>query len=170
MDASILLNRPLDSFLKQGSFNGYYLNDWTENKNWPVVESWFFAAPKGDPFARDWKEEYFRANEFENMGDYVDDLITDKKVDTQAIHHSFIHYLAMHIAAQYCVQKKGPYRDMNLVRAEDDALRYLAKNDWNVQESVEDLCKNMKPDTNMIKFRNLERKYLTDDCVTKLSS
>lgn len=170
MDASILLNKPLDSFLEQGSFNGYYLNDWTENKNWPVIESWFFAAPKGDAFARDWKEEYFRANEFENMGEYVDDLLVDKNVDTQGIHHSFIHYLAMHVAAQYCIQKKGPYKNMNLIRAEDDALMYLAKNDWNVQESVEDLCKTVNTNTNIIKFRNLERKYLTEDCISKLSS
>lgn len=169
MDASTFMNKPLDSFLKDGHFNAYYLEDWTTNKDWPVIESWFMAAPKRNKFVCDWKEEFFRSNEFENMGDYVDDLIHEKGVDTQNIIYIFLNYVAIHMAAQYCIQKKPPYEKMNIMKAEDDAYMYLKKNDWDVEKSVEDICKGMNTNSNIIKFRGLERKYLKDECVKNLS-
>jgi hypothetical protein len=173
LDASIFMNTNLETFIKQGFFNAYYLNDWTTNKNWPVIESWFIAAPKGCPFLLDWKNEFFRANEFENMGEYVDDLLVDKEVDPQDIHHIMLHYVAIHVAAQYCLQKKKTkYENMNFIRAETDAYMYLSKNDWNSSKAVDDLCTNVKPESNIIKFRGPERDEIQkkEDCVSKLSS
>lgn len=168
MDASILLNTSLDSFLEQDRFNGYYLKKWTEKEEWPLIESWFLAAPKRNKFVEDWKDEFFRSNEFELMGDYVDDLITNG-IDIQGMGVESINYLAIHVAAQYCIQKKGPYK-MNTIKAEDDAYMYLKKNDWDIEKSVDDLCKNVNTKTNIIKFRGSERKYLKEDCISKLSS
>ncbi len=170
LDASLFMNKDLESFIKQNHFNAYYLNNLTTNENWPVIESWFIAAPKNCPFLLDWKKEFFRANEFEIMGDYVDDLISDKHVDVQDIHHYLLNYLAIHLAAQYCIQKTGPYDYMNLIQAETDAYLYLDKNNWNSKKAVDDLCKTMKIDSNVVKFRGPERDLMNEECIkSKLS-
>lgn len=175
MDASVFLNRPIDDWLvHEYDYTGYYGEYHTSNKEWPVVESWFMAAPKGSPFIRDWKNEFFRANDFESMGEYADDLL-EKGVDAQKFHDN-VNYLAVYLASQYCIQKLGHAYDLNLMSSDEDAIKYIIDNKnplmwlWG-EPAVSDLCENLekyKNTTRMIKITNVQRPHLTDECVSKL--
>jgi hypothetical protein len=176
MDASVFLNKPIDDWLTQGDhdYTGYYGDYHTSVKEWPVVESWFMAAPKGSQFIKDWKGEFFRANEFDSMGDYVDDLL-EKGVDAQNFHDS-VNYLAVYLANQYCIQKLGREYDLNLMSSDEDAMKYILDNKnplmwlWG-EPAVSDLCENLekyKDSTRMIKITNVQRPHLNEECTSKL--
>lgn len=177
IDASIFLQRPLDDWIKPGyDYTGYYAEffDLTDLE-FPVIESWFMAAPKGSPFIRDWKNEFFRSNEYETMSEYTDELTSKYDVDPQLLHFN-LPYLAIHMAAQYCVQKLGPYT-LNLLSADKDALKHVMDSPFNWFMGlpvVENLCKNIdnyKTTTNMIKITSGHRSHLEPrkSCVEQLS-
>ena len=80
------------------------------------------------------------------------------------------------MAAQYCIQKLGPYEPgLNLLSADKDALKHSISDPlkWIAPAVVVDeLCENLKQykeTTNMIKITNLQRTHMNDDCATKLS-
>ncbi len=178
IDASVFLQRPIDDWLTPGyDYTGYYGEYNTTAKEFPVVETWFMAAPKGSKFINDWKNEFFRANDFDSMGDYVDDLLT-RGIDSQNFDFN-VNYLAVYLAAQYCQQKLGPY-DLNLMSSDKDGVKYIIDSKhplmwlWG-EPSVNELCENLKQykeTTNMIKITNVQRPHLEKNtsCVTKLSS
>lgn len=177
IDASVFLQKPLDDWIVPGyDYTGYYSEYQTTKKDFPVVETWFMCAPKGSKFIADWKNEFFRANEFENMGEYTDDLLK-RGVDPQNFDFN-VNYLAVYLAAQYCQQKLGPY-NMNLSSSDKDAMRYILESKhplmwlWG-EPSVNELCDNLKQykdTTKMIKITNVQRSSLVkkEDCVSKLS-
>jgi hypothetical protein len=175
MDASVFLNKPIDDWLTHDhDYTGYYGEYHTTVKEWPVVETWFMAAPKGSPFIKDWKNEFFRANEFDSMGEYVDDLL-EKGVDAQNFHDS-VNYLAVYLANQYCIQKLGREYDLNLMNSDKDAMKYILESShplmwlWG-EPAVNELCDNLekyKETTRMIKITNVQRPHMKEECVSKL--
>lgn len=175
IDGSVFLQRPLDDWITPGyDYTGYYGEYHTTLKEYPVVESWFMAAPRGSNFIRDWKNEFFRANDFDTMGDYVDDLLA-RGVDPQKFDFN-VNYLAVYLAAQYCQINLGPY-ELNLMSSDKDAFKYNIDSEhplmwiWG-EPSVNELCENLKQykeTTNMIKITNVQRPHMRRDCVTKLS-
>lgn len=174
MDASVFLQKPLDDWLTYDyDYTGYYAEYNTDINEWPVVESWFMAAPKGSPFVRDWKNEFFRANEFETIGDYADDVLS-KGVDTQRF--GIVdngHYLAIYLAEQYCVQKLERKYNLNLMSCDVDAFKYKVDTPmfwlWGLP-SVNNLCDNIEEYKNvkMVKISNDHRKYIDETCISKL--
>jgi len=177
IDASVFLQRPLDDWIESGyDYTGYHAEFFSTDEKYPVIENWFMAAPKGSKFIADWKNEFFRANDFENMGDYVDDLVS-RDINLHKIYIVNMHYFAQHVAAQYCVQKLGPYK-LNLIKADDDALKYVMDSPLNwlwAPSTVNNLCENLKKykgTSNMIKITGSQRKLIEerkDDCLSKLS-
>lgn len=124
IDASVFLQRPLDDWITPGyDYTGYYSE--YQTKTYQVVETWFMAAPKGSRFIADWKNEFFRANDFDSMGDYVDDLLA-RGVNPQDFDFN-VNYLAAYLAAQYCIQKLGPY-ELNLIDSDQDAAKHVIDN------------------------------------------
>jgi len=174
IDASVFLNKPVDDWLThEHDYTGYNAMYHETDYRFPVVESWFMAAPKGSPFIRDWKNEFFRANDFDTIGDYVDDLLK-KGVDDQKI--GLIdngHYLAVYLAAQYCQQNIGKY-DLNLMSSDDDAYKHVMSTPlkwFGNEQAVNELCDNIKQykkTTKMIKLTSEHRKYIDEDCISKL--
>lgn len=177
IDASVFLQRPLDDWMVPGyDYTGYYAEYHTTNKKWPAIETWFMAAPIGSRLIKDWKTEFFRANEFESMGDYADDLLS-RGIDTQRI--GMIdngHYLAINLAQQYCVQKldgSDEYR-LNLVDCDSDAFKYVVDSSlfwfWGLP-AVNTLCDNLEKykSARMIKITSGHRPYLNDECIDKLA-
>lgn len=175
IDGSVFLQRPIDDWITPGyDYTGYYSE--YQTKKWPVVETWFIAAPRGSNFVQDWKNEFFRANDFETMGDYVDDLLA-RWVDPQDFGFN-VNYLAVYLAAQYCIQKLGPY-ELNLIDSDKDAAKHVIDNVnpimwlWG-KPAVDDLCekiKERKETTNMIKITNVHRPHLekNKECIKNLS-
>lgn len=174
IDASVFLQRPIDDWIVPGyDYTGYYTD--YQTKTHPVIETWFMAAPKGSNFIRDWKNEFFRANDFDTMGDYVDDLL-ERGVDPQNFDFN-VNYLAAYLAAQYCIQRLGPY-ELNLIDSDNDGMKYVIESGhplmwlWG-EPSVNELCENLKTykQANMIKITNVQRSHLENntECIKNLS-
>lgn len=160
IDASIVCCGPLPK-ANLKSFIGYYLEGFTNDPNFPVIENWFFACTKTCPFVNAWKDEFFSINSFNTVQDYINSVI-DLGINLKGI--QMLDYLCMHVAAQKVLQQNLKYKnDMKLLKAEDGPYKYLALNDWDVQKSFEWLCSNKLSSCPIIKFRGGERNFLQDN-------
>lgn len=167
MDSTMLCSAPLDFILEQqlttkASFVGYYIAGYTTDPTYPIIESWFLAAPPKSPFIRDWNKEFLRINTFDSVNAYITNLryqnINLQKIDAPE-------YLAIHCACQKVLQTHPPnYYNTHVTSAEQGPYKYKKENDWNSQRGLERLCQS--PDlymTPLVKFTGWERKLLMDD-------
>jgi hypothetical protein len=141
-------------------FVGYYIEGSTKNKTSPVIENWFFGTIPQGPFMTRWRDVFMTIGDYVSVNDYLMTM-KRKNVDFQGI--DYPDYLAMHIAAQYILQKEmGPEeidRRMVLLKAEDGPFAYLEANKWGSYDALKDLCDGNNR-TAMIKFRGAERGIL----------
>ncbi len=134
LDASTVLTQSLDWVLEQQAQSqadlvAYFLDRYTHDAAFPVVENWFLAAPPGSPFVADLLGEFTErvlvlggagyAAELEKQGDYAQLL---QGIDMP-------HYLSMHLAIQKLLRDVGGYR-LSLRRAEDGPFLYHAAGGW----------------------------------------
>lgn len=166
IDASIILNGSLDYFTaiqQKGDYQyvGYYINNFTKNPTYPVVENWFFAAVKESEIIGLWLECFEKMNDFATVEDYVQ-FIKNQGVDLQDINDTS--YLSMHVACQWMLQKKlTPQQirsEMYLEKAEDGPFKYLSKNNWKSWDALRSACKNKDLQTLVFKMRGREREIL----------
>jgi hypothetical protein len=160
-DASILLLSPLPFLnkLEQVDFMGFYLDGFTTDARYPVIESWWFATKPGGEFITKWRDAF--------MGKDDHDIPTRLKqmkgqgVDVQKIDD--LNYLFIHVAAQYVLQKQLSQTDiaknMLLMKAEDGPYKYLTDNKWNPGTAVQALVNNTYA-SGMVKLRGPERGHL----------
>lgn len=174
-DASIVCLSSYDWIHKlqqyyNSEFIGYYIESQTldEYKSTsPIVENWFFACIKNSKFVNDWRDEYLRITTFNNRVEYINDV---KKSNTSVQNIINPEYLAMHVSAQKLLQNNN--NDINkyklsLLKAEDDAFKYLILNNWNSENAINNIinCVNDKQfnvncdilNTHIIKLRGSER-------------
>ena len=158
MDASTVCYKPLDWIQERGNnsqYFGFYLDGWTSDVRYPVIENWFFACVPRSSFVQAWLAEFMRINEFTTVNDYVASVKQDTNV--QGIPLDLQNYLAMHIAAQRVLQNQGPWTGLDVISATQEGtgpLYYLAKNGWDTEKAVDNLCDSL---TQLIKFRGAER-------------
>jgi len=160
IDATIICQKSFDWIQniqkKSGSeFVGYYIDSFTfpEYINTsPVIENWFFACVKNSRFVNDWLNEFTQINNYDTVEKYVDDV--KSKVNIQNINMPY--YLSMHVSAQKILQSIGKYK-VDLLKAEDTALKYLVDNNWNSEKSVEQLLQLKYIEQPIIKLRGNER-------------
>jgi hypothetical protein len=158
-DASILCTS-FDSWLvnkPDAEFYGFYLEKFTNIPKYPVVESWFLCSIPNSAFMNNWKNEFFKSNDFPSMGEYSASLegIDFQKIDVPD-------YLAIHCACQKVMQT-GNYR-LSLEKAEDEPYKYLDQNNWEPDKAMIALNKdfNRYKGSPIIKFRATER-WIFDD-------
>lgn len=168
LDATILLTGSLDYFrdIQQKNnyeFVGYYIDAFTTNSNYPVIENWFFGAIPDSEFIRIWCHIFLSINNHNTISSFVEKI--KKNVDTQNICN--IEYLTMHIAAQYALQKYMSHKDIEnnlfLLKAEDGPLKYLAQNNWDSHKAIKALCTDINLKTPVIKFRGGERELIENN-------
>ena len=62
-DATTLLTAPLD-WMGAGAgateLTGFYLEGFTRDRRYPVIESWSFCAPAGSRFVSEWQRSFTR--------------------------------------------------------------------------------------------------------------
>lgn len=160
MDSSIICNKPLKwmhDLIGDREFFGYYIESFTTNKRYPVIESWCFACKVNCKFMSDWKNAFMQINDFESVEEYVKHA-KGLGVDIQNI--STPEYLAVHVAAQYVLQiMKYPISRMILLKAEDGPWAYLVRNDWDSHKAVLEI-KNGTAKEDLVKMRGIERKFI----------
>lgn len=174
-DASIICLKPFewinDLHNKEGSeFVGFYIDSFTiqqyKDKS-PVIESWFFACVPQSKFVCDWRDEFSKITKFNSINDYLNDL-KSQSVNFQNL--AMPKYLTIHISAQKVLQSDKKYK-LSLIKAEDDAFKYLTQNGWDSKKAVKNLvdCTNESTKSNsscsflqgkIIKLRGAERKEI----------
>jgi len=169
-DATIFLTSPYPFSLNSNyEFIGYYLEGFTSNTEYPVLESWFFATIPHGQFITKWKNEFFKLEEYESVSQAVENA-RQEGIDLQKI-GGLANYLYIHVAAQKVMQTNDVTKSMLFLKAEDGPYKYITNNKWDSTTALEDLCKGNHR-TGMIKFRGGERNVLTErkdlqDCILK---
>lgn len=157
LDASVFLNSPIDWIHEDPSvdFAGYEFRRHTLKPEWPYIENWFMAVPKGSRFIREWYEEFFRYNDYESIDDYLRVEMAD--VDGTEIPNKWYHL--PYLACQKCIQKRGPYK-LNLRLADNDGFKHLEDVSWRSDLATENVCNGMYENTKLIKLTNSERNVM----------
>lgn len=138
LDASIILTQPLNwveqtRATSNTEFVGFYLDGYTVNQQYPVIESWFLAAPRGSQFIQEWLA-LFRHEAIEGeTADYLQRLHKDGRhaALTQKIGDPSYH--TIHVAAQDVLQRYQPEAApwlLSLLRAEDSAYWLQVQSRW----------------------------------------
>ena len=74
IDASVLVNKPLDNWLfnKPAEFSGFYLGSFTKEGLPPVIDSWFLACNKKSKFVKLWRDEFYKMIEYPSVEKYIE--------------------------------------------------------------------------------------------------
>lgn len=169
-DASVVPTQSWDWVIdeqknKGADFIGYYRKGVTTKSEYPVIESWFFACPKGSNFVSKMRDEMMTMNSLEKEADYKEH-VKARGVDIQNIPQP--DYLNIYLSAQAVMQTQmTPEEIRNKIHvypAEDGPFKHSVTNDWEPAESVKSLCAletTQMPE--MIKIYGLERKAMETD-------
>lgn len=166
-DASVVPTRSWDWVREEKGvdFVGYYRKGSTNKPEYPVVESWFFACPKGSNFVSKMRDEMMTMNTLEKEADYKDH-VKARGVDIQDIPQP--DYLNIYLAAQAVMQTQmTPDEIKNKIRvypSEDGPFKHSVTNNWEPAESVKSLCAletTQMPE--MIKIYGLERNAMDEN-------
>jgi len=169
IDSSTILKQSIDSWLfpHYAEFSGFYINGFTKNPAYPVIENWFFACNKGSPFVRLWRDEFSKIADYANVVEYAKSR-EKMGVDLQGIDNPV--YLAMHVAAQKVLQlDQYPLDSLYLQRAEDGPFRYLVDAKWNSEKALSLACYDSQYQGPIMKMRGNERKVLEEKIEDDLS-
>jgi hypothetical protein len=164
IDASMLCLEPLEwiSQLQQSTgaeMVGFYAPH-TTNKDYPIPESWFFAAPPRSPFVTAWKNEALAmATEFVDDKAYMAHIIDETDTDIQGLKES-LPYLAIHLWATVVMQRRASKYNVHLMDAMSGPFKYLHENGWKQGPALEALCEKKELQTGLIKLRGAERNYI----------
>ena len=126
MDASIICQTSLKwvhekNVMSGFEFIGYYREGFSSVT--PIVESWFFACIPNSNFVKDWRDEFIRMTDFEDVDDYVKS-VTQSGVDISKIPDYRWNYLAVYVSAQKVLQQPTHLYNMDLIKSDDTALKH----------------------------------------------
>ncbi|MCP4519347.1 MAG: capsular biosynthesis protein, partial [Delftia sp.] len=122
-DATTLLTAPLDWMSASpgagaAELAGFYLEGFTRDRRYPVIESWSFCAPAGSRFVSEWQKEFHQALIVDGPEAYLQRLQSrhDAAEVLQGIPDP--NYLLIHVTAQQ-VMRRLPDARLTLFKAED---------------------------------------------------
>lgn len=135
MDASNLLTESLDWVFQAqqnhgAEYVGFYIDAFTRNTDFPVIENWFMAAVPGSSFIERWFNIFDRSIIRGGVERYLESL------RERGVYERFVQgiagpgYLTMHVAAQDVLQSASLMPNMVLLRAEDSAFFYQCLGRW----------------------------------------
>jgi hypothetical protein len=167
-DASIRMNRSMDYIRdiqaeKGCEVVGYYLDDFTTRKEYPVIESWFFGCVPGSTFMTKWRDEFFKLNTHNSPKEYVS-AKREQGVDLQNL--KWIEYLAIHVSAQTVMQllmtPVEVARKLHLMKAEDGPLNHLPQNGGSLSDSLLEICEKGSSSP-FVKLRTADRDVIMEN-------
>ncbi|PNH08356.1 hypothetical protein TSOC_005124 [Tetrabaena socialis] len=123
----------------------------------PIIENWFFAAPRGSRFMQDWLREAELMRSRSTEGAYVDEVRWEG-IDVDALGlGNFLPYLIIHLCAAVVVlHAVEPYK-LHIMKSCENSFKYLCHNDWTAERAIHALCTNPAMQTPLIKLRGAER-------------
>ncbi|MFZ1499471.1 MAG: capsular polysaccharide synthesis protein [Giesbergeria sp.] len=134
LDASTVLTAPLDWVLLQQQQSGsdlfaYYLDRYTTDAQFPIVENWFLAAPPQSALVADLQHEFTHTVLPLGGAGYVAYLQRLGNYEQLRQGIDLPNYLSMHLALQRVLRSGASYR-LSLRRAEDGPFLYHALGQW----------------------------------------
>lgn len=167
LDATILLTGSLQWMddakqASQAEFTGFYLEGYTRDTAFPVIESWAFCAPAHSPFVTAWQEEFNRALIEKGTEAYLAEIRAseDGKALLQGIPDPA--YLLIHVTAQKVLRNANAFQ-LALFKAEDTAFFYQKALHWKWYLLYPRLClvpadARLAP---LVKLRGGERRHFS---------
>jgi hypothetical protein len=163
----------VDEQKKKGSdFIGYYRQGATTKSEYPVIESWFFACPKGSNFVSKLRDEMMTMNSLENEADYKEN-VKGRGVDIQDIPQP--DYLNIYLSAQAVMQTQMTTDEIrnkiHVYPSEDGPFKHSVTNDWEPAAAIKSLCELETHELpEMIKIYGNERRAMESDPALKKCS
>ncbi|WP_343550952.1 capsular polysaccharide synthesis protein [Pantoea sp.] len=165
MDATIILNRTLDELLAVNAADNYdliafYRDGSTLDKAYPVIESWFLAAPKNNAFIGRWLH-YFRPIIEVGAEEFFRQLLALPNYETIVQGITPPDYLVVYIAQQQALRENNQY-NFYLRKCEACALLYQSLAEWRPVKLSRMLMVDRLPTVlpPLTKLTGLDRKYL----------
>lgn len=165
MDATIILNRTLDELLAVNAADNYdliafYRDGSTLDKAYPVIESWFLAAPKNNAFIGRWLH-YFRPIIEVGAEAFFRQLLALPNYETIVQGITPPDYLVVYIAQQQALRENNRY-NFYLRKCEACALLYQSLAEWRPVKLSRMLMVDRLPAVlpPLTKLTGLDRKYL----------
>jgi len=154
-DASVALTEPIQ--VPDMEFVGYYRDE--VNKNNPIIENFWFAAPPGSEFVSRWLKEFQKCRRIGH-----ETYITRDDVDIEGIPDP--NYLAAYVAAQVVLQKSFTKDDrkyrFSLKPAEDGPYKHTFETHWDNKKAMKWICDSQKL-PGIIKFYRGHREEIEGD-------
>lgn len=166
-DATTLMTDSLDWMHRQArqgvEFTGFYLEGFTRDPQFPVVESWAFGAPAGAAFVVAWQQEFHQALIEEGTQAYITRLrnLPQWSALLQGIPDP--HYLLIHLAAQQVLHRDNAFC-LALNKAENTAFFYHKALRWKWYLLYPMLCLVQAPEkaAPLVKLRGGERRHFSE--------
>ncbi len=160
LDATVLLSKQLNWTLSiqqqdQSEAVVYY----SDEGEYPMVETWFIAAIPQSKFIKAWREEYRKCMLSSNPSTYYESNsilpLSEFPLDPT--------YYASYMAGQIVMRRSKKYR-LSMLRAKDDAFLYgqSFKKEWDEKAMAEVLLFNKKSKVvpNLVKLIRFDRRRL----------
>ncbi|WP_343465015.1 capsular polysaccharide synthesis protein [Pantoea sp.] len=165
MDATLILNQPLDTLLAVNADShydliGFWREESTLDLTYPVIESWFLAAPPGNAFIGHWlacfrpivtlgSEAYFQ--QLKALPNYALILQGIKTPD----------YLVVYLAQQQALREENRY-NFFLRKCEASGLLYQTLSQWRPVKLSRMLMVDRRPAVlpPLFKLTSFDRKYI----------
>jgi len=164
IDASIICQVSLqwvhEKNIRSGfEFIGYYREGFSSVT--PMIESWFFACVPNSNFVKDWRDEFIRMTNFENVDDYVKS-VTQSGVDISKVPDYRWNYLAVYVSAQKVLQQPNHLYNMDLIKSDNSALKHWIDRGFDSNLGARDLLEKneMHRDQPIIKIVGVVRAEL----------
>lgn len=137
MDASIILEQPLDEFFLLNGYDliGYYNVFQTVSGNVPVMESWLLAAPKNSKFILSWLEVF---QPVEELGSHLYFEKFKKDPDFIELSSGLTNpeYLIVYLAARKTYKKLYKSLNLKLYPCDDSAFSVSIYSDWRTKNRI----------------------------------
>jgi hypothetical protein len=164
MDSSIICQTSLqwvhDKNISSGfEMIGYFREGFSSVT--PMIESWFFACVPNSNFVKDWRDEFIRMGDFENVDDYVKSVL-QSGVDISKMPDYRFNYLAVYVSAQKVLQQPKRLYNLDLIKSDDTALKHWIDRGFDSNLGAKDLLEKneMHRDQPIIKIVGVVRAEL----------
>jgi len=168
LDSSLFLTQPLDWVIQKQQqegvdFVGYYLDRYTSHAQYPVIDSWFLAAPAATAFIRDWLSVFTDEVVEKDTARYLEKLKESGRYGVLAQRIGDPAYHTVHVVAQDVIQRAPGSYPLLLLRAEDGPYAFHLQSAWKRKRLYARLLAHPspKPMPPLIKLRGGERRKLS---------
>jgi len=140
-----------------------YIAPHTTNQKTPIIENWFLAAIPRSKFVMDWLKESIKMINFNDEMSYIES-IRKSGIDFQNL-NPYLPYLTIHLCVTVILQRNEGVYKLFLMdpRYDYGPFKYLDKNGWDTEKSLNALCIDEDLQTPLIKLRGMERRFINEN-------